>query len=179
MKKLIAGMVVVALFFTSCGVLQDILGENQVLTTSSKVLKGHGDKATVIKTENLPAKAREFFNKKFPGETIVMVDAEYVEEGAPRVPITQEGSSMWESVFSLAMKLGGQAFPPLLALEGIGLAFFKRKRNHYGNALKALVPANGKIEVMPALASIGSALGMAHSSKATKDTFEEEKKAAV
>ena len=179
MKKLITCMIFVSLFFASCGVLQDILGENQVLTTSSKVLKGHEDKASVIKTENLPTKAREFFNKKFPGETIVMVDADYVEEGAPRVPITQEGSSMWESVFSLAMKLGGQAFPPLLALEGIGLAFFKRKRNHYGNAVKALIPANGKIEVMPALASIGSALGMAHSSKATKDTFEEEKKAAV
>ena len=61
MKKLIACMIFVSLFFASCGVLQDILGENQVLTTSSKVLRGHEDKAAVIKTENLPEKAREFF----------------------------------------------------------------------------------------------------------------------
>tara|TARA_R110002051_G_scaffold201418_1_gene268187 strand:- start:1262 stop:1657 length:396 start_codon:yes stop_codon:yes gene_type:complete len=59
--------------------------------------------------------------------------------------------------------------PSLAAWEGCGSIFSPRKRQHYTNMVMAVVPLNKNVEFGEALKSLGSGLGLAHSSDATKD----------
>jgi hypothetical protein len=58
--------------------------------------------------------------------------------------------------------------PSLAAWEGAGSIFSPRKRQHYTNMVTAIVPLNKNMEFGDAIKSLGSGLGLAHSSEATK-----------
>ena len=68
--------------------------------------------------------------------------------------------------------------PSLAAWEGGFSIFSPRKRQHYSNMVMAIVPMNKNMEFGDALKSLGSGLGLAHSSDATKATNEAEVSAA-
>lgn len=68
--------------------------------------------------------------------------------------------------------------PSLAAWEGFGTVFSPRKRQHYTNMVTAIVPMNKNMEFGDAIKSLGSGLGLAHSSDATKAANEEEVTAA-
>jgi|ETNvirnome_2_300_1030623.scaffolds.fasta_scaffold01291_7 hypothetical protein len=174
MKKLIASLALIMVLFTSCSLLQSLVGPDKVLTTTGSVKKGRENDGLTIDPSKLSAPVQKFFEKNYPGESIVLISADAVKEGADAIPVTQEGPGVWASLWSLAVKFGGQVWPPLLALESIGLALFRRKRKHYGVALKSILPTNGKIEVVPALSSVARALGLSHSSVKTAEMFEKE-----
>ena len=57
--------------------------------------------------------------------------------------------------------------------------FSKRKRKHYGNMVKALVPTDNNMDFGGAIKALGSGLGIAHSSDATKAMHDEEQAVAV
>lgn len=174
MKKYIVGLVTVALLFSGCTLLESVFGQDQVLTTTSQLTEQGKGKGKIIDPEKLPEKIKESFNEHFPGEVIVLIDGAFVKEEGARIPITQKGDDFWGSFVTTAVKVGGWFWPPLLALEGVAVALFRRKRQHYGDALKKLLPINGKFEVSDAMKSFGKALGMAHSSKDSEKVFEEE-----
>ena len=69
--------------------------------------------------------------------------------------------------------------PSLAAWEGIGSVFSPRKRKHYSNMVMAVVPLNKNVEFGDALQSLGSGLGLSHSSEATKAVHTEEVAAAA
>ncbi len=72
-----------------------------------------------------------------------------------------------------------ETFLPSLAVwEGGCSIFSPRKRQHYSNMVMAIVPMNKNMEFGDALKSLGSGLGLAHSSDATKATNEAEVSAA-
>jgi hypothetical protein len=52
--------------------------------------------------------------------------------------------------------------------------FSKRKRKHYGKALKAIVPTDKNMDFGSAVGSLASALGMSHSSVVSEAAFDEE-----
>jgi len=58
--------------------------------------------------------------------------------------------------------------PSLAAWEGGCSIFSPRKRQHYSNMVMAIVPMNKNMEFGDAIKSLGSGLGLAHSSEATK-----------
>jgi len=64
--------------------------------------------------------------------------------------------------------------PSLAAWEGAGSIFSPRKRQHYTNMVTAIVPMNKNMEFGDAIKSLGSGLGLAHSSEATKATNADE-----
>jgi len=64
--------------------------------------------------------------------------------------------------------------PSLAAWEGGCSIFSPRKRQHYTNMVMAVVPLNKNVEFGDALKSLGSGLGLAHSSDATKVTNDKE-----
>ena len=65
--------------------------------------------------------------------------------------------------------------PSLAAWEGIGSIFSSRKRQHYSNMVMAVVPLNNNnVEFGEAVKSLGSGLGLSHSSEATKATHDKE-----
>ena len=58
--------------------------------------------------------------------------------------------------------------PSLAAWEGGCSIFSPRKRQHYSNMVMAIVPMNKNMEFGDAIKSLGSGLGLAHSSEASK-----------
>jgi hypothetical protein len=64
--------------------------------------------------------------------------------------------------------------PSLAAWEGGCSIFSPRKRQHYTNMVMAVVPLNKNMEFGDAVKSLGSGLGISHSSEATKTTHDEE-----
>ena len=64
--------------------------------------------------------------------------------------------------------------PSLAAWEGGCSIFSPRKRQHYSNMVMAIVPMNKNMEFGDAVKSLGSGLGLAHSSEATKAANDEE-----
>ena len=58
--------------------------------------------------------------------------------------------------------------PSLAAWEGGCSIFSPRKRQHYTNMVMAVVPMNKNMEFGDAIKSLGSGLGLAHSSDGTK-----------
>ena len=64
--------------------------------------------------------------------------------------------------------------PALAGWEGMVTLFSKRKRKHYGKALKAIVPTDKNMDFGGAVGSLASALGMSHSSTTSQTAFEEE-----
>ena len=64
--------------------------------------------------------------------------------------------------------------PSLVAWEGGCSIFSPRKRQHYTNMVMAVVPLNKNMEFGDAVKSLGSGLGIAHSSEATKAVHEDE-----
>ena len=64
--------------------------------------------------------------------------------------------------------------PGLAAWEGMVTLFSKRKRKHYGKALKAIVPTDKNMDFGGAVGSLASALGMSHSSETSQAAFDEE-----
>ena len=114
------------------------------------------------------------------GETLVVVDkSDVLDPGGDVVDIMDPGSDALDSVLSMGLGALNSVFPGVAALEGLGLLFSKRKRKHYGTAVKAVVPGNGKVELKDALLSMGKAIGVAHSSDGSKKIFEEEVKKPV
>ena len=64
--------------------------------------------------------------------------------------------------------------PSLAAWEGGCSIFSPRKRQHYSNMVMAIVPMNKNMEFGDAIKSLGSGLGIAHSSDASKAANDEE-----
>ena len=64
--------------------------------------------------------------------------------------------------------------PSLAAWEGGCSLFSTRKRQHYSNMVMAIVPMNKNMEFGDAIKSLGSGLGLAHSSETTKAVNAEE-----
>tara|TARA_R110000824_G_scaffold128983_3_gene290152 strand:- start:22186 stop:22581 length:396 start_codon:yes stop_codon:yes gene_type:complete len=64
--------------------------------------------------------------------------------------------------------------PSLAAWEGGCSIFSPRKRQHYTNMVMAVVPLNKNMEFGDAVKSLGSGLGISHSSEATKATNTDE-----
>ena len=68
-----------------------------------------------------------------------------------------------------------KGFVPSLAVwEGGASIFSPRKRQHYSNMVMAIVPMNKNMEFGDAIKSLGSGLGLAHSSEATKAANDDE-----
>jgi hypothetical protein len=100
------------------------------------------------------------------------------EMTAPIDPVTGEvlvddDTFDYDSLLQSIFKIGTMFFPSLAIWEG-GLALVsRRKRRHYYDLLKSIIPTNGKIEIIPAAFSFVRGLGVAHSSEDTKKIFEE------
>ena len=178
MKKWALYLSLVALLATmaSCALLTELF-EGEVITTSDNVAEGREGEAIPITEDilaSLPDDVRERLEES--GKDLVILPKESVKDpAAPAVELVPEGgSSTLGQITSLALGVAGQVWPGVAALEGLGLLFSRRKRKHYGAALKAATPVDGSVEVGSAITSLVRAMGFAHTSQATKDVAEEE-----
>ena len=172
-KHFTAGILALFLVFStaSCAFLEGLF-QDTVVTTIDNVKPDQRHTIVPADFGLLDEATREKFRKS--GKTPVIVDKSAVINVLDAVDLTDPGDGMFESLAGLGLDLASTVFPGVAALEGVGLLLSRRKRKHYGKAVKAVVPANGKVELKDAILSLGSAIGVAHSSAQSKNAFEEE-----
>ena len=161
----------VSLFaFTSCAALEGLFGEGAVVTTADQLAEG--EEAPVIPWQQLP----EELKAKIPeGTEVVMANKDQLVEDAAFLPLGGEldGDSLG-GIIDAGFGIASTFIPGLAAWEGIVTLFSQRKRQNYAKAIKAAVPTDRNIDLAGAVAGIGAALGIAHTSEASKQAVEDE-----
>ena len=175
MKKfLLVFLGFIVVMMSSCELLKNAV-HDKVITTDKFILEDQKDNVKHIPLEDLSEGTRKYMEENFPGEKIVLADVDQVKPDAFKLTLDPGSSDFWGDVLAFAGKVGGSFWPPLVALEGLGALFFRRKRDHYLSAIRAALPTDGKVDLADAVMSVGKALGFGHSSKETKDVFEAKK----
>ena len=173
MKNLFLTLIMAAVLsfgLTSCKVLESVFGSDTVVTTSDQVKEG-ADTAS-IPFDQLPDALKEKFSEE---EDLVMVAMDALKEGASFVQlggILTDGGL--EGLIATGLGVAGAFFPSLAAWEGALLFMSRRKRKHWLSAIKALLPMDKTVDIGGTVASIGAAIGLAHSSESSAAAFEKE-----
>jgi len=148
--------------------------EDKVVTTTGNVTEEGQDRVIPadLGAVDLPDDVRKRLEES--GQTLVIVDKNDVIDPNMAVDLTDPGEGWAEPVLGISLGVLQTLFPGVAVLEGLGLLFSRRKRKHYGAAVKAVVPGNGSVELKEAVVDLGRAIGALHSSEATKEVFEAE-----
>lgn len=174
-KKFWIPVILMATLLSSCSLLESLF-EDKVVTLISNVRMERRDTAVPADLNLLPESVRETL--KEGGVSIVVVDKADVIDLATATVDVNDPKDTWVGAVDVGLSVANTLWPGIAALEAAALLFSRRKRKHYGQALVAAAPMNGKMELKDAVVSLGRAIGAAHSSKATKKVFEEEEKAS-
>ena len=154
----------------SCAALEDFFGEDTVFTTADQLVDG--EQGAIIPFDQLPDSVKA----KIPeGTSLVMASKDQLKVDAAYVPAggDLDGDSIG-GMIDAGFGIAATFIPGLAAWEGVVTLFSKRKRKHYGNMVKALVPTDKNMDFGGAMKALGSGLGIAHSSDATKAVHDEE-----
>jgi hypothetical protein len=175
-KKFIGGLMILTLVFSmqSCSFLETLF-KDQMMTTIDNVKPECLDQVVPADLGLMDAATKAKFEST--GKVPVIVPRECVKDPTVNaVDFSNPGDDWIHDALGMGLSVAGTLVPGVAAFESLGLLLSRRKRKHYGKALKAVAPTNGKVEVKDAILSMASALGLSHSSKTTKDTFEEDEK---
>ena len=160
--------------FVSCAAMEGFFGEGTVFTTADQLEEGQT--GAVIPFDQLP----DAVKAKIPeGTSVVMANKDQLKDGAAFIPAggDMDGDSIG-GMIDAGFGIASAFIPGLAAWEGVVTLFSKRKRKHYGNMVKALVPTDKNMDFGGAVKALGSGLGIAHSSEATKAVHDEEQAVA-
>jgi len=160
---------VIAVGFSSCAVLESFFGEGTVFTTADQLVEGQ--EGAIIPFDQLPDSVKA----KIPeGTSLVMATKDQLKADAAYVATgPMDGDDMGGAI-DAGFGIAKAFIPGLAAWEGMVTLFSKRKRKHYGKALKALIPTDKNMDIGGAVGSLASALGMSHSSNTSEAAFAEE-----
>jgi hypothetical protein len=160
----------------SCSLLESVF-EDKVVTTISNVKEENRQTAVPADLGLLPPKVATKLAET--GETLVIVGKdEVVDPTEKTIELVNPKQDWAENAVGIGLGVANSVWPGVAALEGLGVLFSRRKRKHYADAVTSAVPANGKMELKDAVVSLGRAIGVAHSSEASKEAYEGEQKAA-
>ena len=154
----------------SCAALEGVFGEGTVFTTADQLEEGQT--GAVIPFDQLPDSVKS----KIPeGTSVVMANKDQLKDGAAFIPAggDLDGDSIG-GIIDAGFGIASTFIPSLAAWEGVVTLFSKRKRKHYGNMVKAIVPTDKNMDFGGAVKALASGLGVAHSSDATKAMHDEE-----
>tara|TARA_R110002110_G_scaffold130152_1_gene310515 strand:- start:7 stop:555 length:549 start_codon:yes stop_codon:yes gene_type:complete len=154
----------------SCAALEGFFGEGTVFTTSDQLVEGQ--EGAIIPFDQLPDSVKA----KIPeGTSLVMANKDQLKADAAYIPAggALDGDALG-GMIDAGFGIASTFIPGLAAWEGMVTLFSKRKRKHYGKAIKALVPTDKNMDFGGAVGSLASALGMSHSSEISKTAFDEE-----
>jgi len=162
--------VVLGVGLGSCAVLEGFFGEGTVFTTQDQLQEG--EEAAIIPWDQLPDAIKD----KIPeGTALVMANKDQLVANAAYIPVGGEldGDALGgiiDAVFGVASTF----LPALAAWEGVVTMFSQRKRKHYVKAIKSVLPLDKNVDIGGAVGSVAAALGLSHSSEASKEVFEDE-----
>ena len=165
-----------AVTLPSCELFKEAAGD-LVVTTSDNLIPGTEDQALIVPRDKLPDEVLLAFGDA----TIVLAHKDIVKEGAPMIEVDPGTWSLdtLSSFLGWLFDIAVVFFPGLAIFEGVSSILFRRKRELYGDALKSVIPYNGKIDVIGGFANVVKAVGLVHSRddvEVAKKSVEVEKK---
>lgn len=178
-KAILAAVLSLFLVFsvTSCAFLNSLF-EDKVVTTENNVKEEF--KPTIIPAPTEGIISDEHRKKlEETGSRIVLVDKNAVIDSTKAVEVSNPGSEGLGNLIDLGLGVANTLIPGVAALEGLGLLFSQRKRQHYVAAVKAITPYDGDVAVKEAIVSVARAMGLSHSSETSKEAFVTEREATV
>ena len=154
------------LFVPACVSNDSLDGLN--MTTSDYLIDPPGlasADVTVIPKQAFPPEVAE--SEKFKGKEIVIAPDSLVKAGAPKIDFVikeeEGGLALWFlEVGSFLAGVGATFIPQLALLEALLAMLSRRKRQHYADAARAILPSNGSVDLKDALISVLKALGVRH-----------------
>jgi hypothetical protein len=154
------------LFVPACVSNDSLDGLN--MTTSDYLIDPPGlasPDVTVIPKQAFPPEVAE--SEKFKGKEIVIAPDSLVKAGAPKIDFVikeeEGGLALWFlEVGSFLAGVGATFIPQLALLEALLTMLSRRKRQHYADAARAILPSNGSVDLKDALISVLKALGVRH-----------------
>jgi hypothetical protein len=154
------------LFVPACVSNDSLDGLN--MTTSDYLVDPPGlasPDVTVIPKQAFPPEVAE--SEKFKGKEIVIAPDSLVKAGAPKIDFVikeeEGGLALWFlEVGSFLAGVGATFIPQLALLEALLTMLSRRKRQHYADAARAILPSNGSVDLKDALISVLKALGVRH-----------------
>jgi hypothetical protein len=166
MKKfMILALLAVLAVLPSCKLLKDSeLDGLSVVTTENLITPEaiSNPKVIMIPDEMFPVNLKD--NPKWKDKHFVFAPDELIKPGAPKIDLTPDETTTWIlDVLTMAASVAKTFFPQLAVLEVILALLSKRKRQNYKDALAAVVPYDGNVDIVGALAGIAKALGVSHS----------------
>lgn len=172
MKKfMILAVLGILALMPSCKLIKDSeLDGMSVITTDNLLTPETISNPQVIKIPDdlFPVKLKD--DPKWKDKHFVFAPDELIKPGAPRIDITPDDTTIWIlDVLAMAASVAKTFFPQLAVLEVILALLSKRKRQNYKDAIAAVVPYDGNVDIVGALASIAKALGVSHSRPAPVD----------
>ena len=160
---------VIAVGFSSCAALEDFFGEGTVFTTADQLEEGQ--EGAIIPFDQLPDSVKA----KIPeGTSLVMATKDQLKADAAYVATGPMDGDDMGGMIDAGFGIAKAFIPGLAAWEGMVTLFSKRKRKHYGKALKSIIPTDKNMDIGGAVGSLASALGMSHSSTTSEAAFAEE-----
>ncbi len=139
---------------TACSMIG--LTDDQVITSIDNVVPG--SEVVAVNPSELPSGVITI------GDTMVLVDREDVIDPTDVIEPDSRGGGASDIVSGI-FGVGKAFFPWLAAWEGVLALMFKRKRLHYGNAFKRVIPGNS-FSLPGAFNSLVAGLGMKHTDPA-------------
>ena len=167
MKKLL--LLSLLAFVPACVSNDSLDGLN--MTTSDYLIDPPGlasPDVTVIPKQALPPEI--VGSEKFKGKEIVIAPDSLVKAGAPKIDFVikeeEGGLALWLlEVGAFLAGVGATFFPQLAILEALLTMLSRRKRQHYADAARAILPSNGSVDLKDALISVLKALGLKHTTQ--------------
>lgn len=167
---LILGIIMVA-GFSSCRTYDSFFKDSDLVVTTPENVAAGVDYAPVP-MDQLP----EAIQAAIPeGTQVVVVDkADLASEESAHIPLSGAlGDTAIGTVFDAGMEIAKGFIPGLAGWEALLVLLFRRKRKHYVNAFRSIVPLDKKVDVGGAVASVSAALGMTHSSPESEAAFDD------
>ena len=166
MKKfMILAMLGIIALMSSCKLVKDSELDGMSVVTTDSLLTPNtikDPKIVMIPDDLFPVSLKD--NPKWQGKHFVFAPDELIKPDAPRIDLTPDETSIWIlDVLAMAAGVAKTFFPQLAVLEIILVALSKRKRQNYKDAIAAVVPYDGNVDIVGALVSIAKALGISHS----------------
>lgn len=175
---IVAVVISLTLGLASCSLFQGV-GDGLVVTTTDSLVEGTvttgNPDVFVLPDSQVPNQIKN--SPEFKGKHFVVADISLVKKDAPFVnlnPNEAEGGSWLLQAGQFVAGIASAWFPGAASLEALLFMLSRRKRENYKAAFDALNPATGPVDLKEAALSLGRAMGMAHSSEATKAVAEKE-----
>ena len=154
----------------SCAALEGFFGEGTVFTTQDQLQEG--EEGAIIPFDQLPDSVKA----KIPeGTSLVMANKDQLVADAAYGPAggDLDGDAIG-GMIDAGFGIASTFLPGLAAWEGIVTMFSRRKRKHYVKAAKSLLPMVKNVDIGGMVASLGAAIGAAHSSDNSAAAFEDD-----